>query len=134
VDAKQLRMWTLTWPLPEGCDSVRAVQVADNRVTRLTSYAYPQRRTRSLAVKNRGIDFGLVNVGDNATTTVTVSAPNATVTISDIQLTIGSGFEVVSMPPLPAVLTAGRSLSFDVRYTAVSTDANYDILRFTSDA
>lgn len=134
VDAKQLRMWTLTWPLPEGCDSVRAVQVADNRVTRLTSYAFPQRRTRSLAAKNRGIDFGLVKVGDNATTTVTVSAPNATVTISDIQLTIGSGFEVVSMPPLPVVLTAGNSLSFDVRYTAVSTDANYDILRFTSDA
>ena len=62
------------------------------------------------------LDFGTVPVGVQKTSSVTVSNKNgSTATISQITAT-GSGFSVVSAPPMPLVLAAGQSSTVTVGF------------------
>jgi WD40 repeat protein len=134
AEAKRLRLWTLSWAAPKTCDTTRRVEISDNRTRLSVSYRPPVSGQGVVSAAETGIDVGLVPVGSSATTSVLLTALNTPVTVSDVVLSPGTGFEVADKPQLPVTLSPGSFLRVDVRYTSQTPDAVYAKLHIVSDA
>ncbi|MFM8772032.1 MAG: choice-of-anchor D domain-containing protein, partial [Candidatus Kapaibacterium sp.] len=97
------------------------------------TYSYPATYVHKLIGTEKGVDMGIVPIGETAKQTVVLSAVNGNVRITSFDLVSLGGFTVLDPPQLPVTVVPGRSLSFTVQYTAASTDAVYARLNLTTD-
>ncbi len=136
ADAKRLPLCTVTWQTPSPCDSVRqfSLKFTGTNLQRSSSYVLPRAFVPRLEVSRRSVDFGIVPLGETRTEFVTYTAPGGPVVVSSLTLDQQDGYVIENPPALPVTIAAGATLSFSVRYTSSTTDANYARLNLTSDA
>lgn len=126
---------TVTWKTTNLCDTQRTVIFDITPVPRHEmTYAYPAKYARRLAGSEKGVDMGIVPIGETAKQTVVLSAVNGPVTISSYDLVSAGAFEIIDPPQLPVTLAPGQVISFTVQYSSTSSDAVYARLSLATDA
>ncbi|MBU3698563.1 MAG: choice-of-anchor D domain-containing protein [Candidatus Kapabacteria bacterium] len=134
AEAKQLRLWTLSWARPNACDTIRQVQVADTRTKLNVQYRQPPSKRGILQTRDQSIDLGLVPAGNAATATAVWTASNTKITVTAVSASGGTGFELIDLPSLPVTVSPGTSMSVGIRFSSQSTDADYATVQIQSDA
>ncbi|MBU3678674.1 MAG: choice-of-anchor D domain-containing protein [Candidatus Kapabacteria bacterium] len=126
---------TVTWTTNNRCDTQRIVVFGITPVPRQEmSYSYPAKYTRRLTGTEKGVDLGIVPIGESTKQTVVLTSVNAPVTITSYDLVTKGAFEIVDPPTLPVTLNPGQVISFTIKYTSASTDAVYARLNLVADA
>lgn len=134
ADAKQLGSCTVTWTASANCNADRAIVLTRAGTTRNRSYSVPVGSRSLLDASTTGLAFGEVAVSSSATRTVTLTARNKPVTITNIvvdnpRFTITSG----AVPP-NVTLQPDQSHDITIRYDAQDSTGQFATITVTSDA
>jgi hypothetical protein len=100
-----------------------------------TKSAGVQNPASNLTASPSPLDFGAVSDGSTATTSVVVTNTSTTTSATVTQATVtGAGFSLGSSPSLPAVITAGQSMTFGITFSPTKGGAASGSLSIVSDA
>ncbi len=131
ADAKNFPSCNVSWTSTTSCVTLRKVNFTVGTTNRSLSYTLPTSALGVLEASTLGLHFGQPSAGNVVSRTVSLSARNEDVIITNITIS-NTRFSLVSSPSLPLTIRRGQSQQLNVQYSASSTDGQYGQMSFTS--
>lgn len=132
TDAKRLPGCTISWTSPFGCTDRRTVTVTRQSVVRTANVAAPAGLRGFLDPSTTSLSFGEVAPGQDRELTLTLTARNTTLAITDIRSS-DPAFVVSGIIPA-IILNPDQTVQLRVRYNSADSAARLGVITIETEA